>query len=228
MKKNSIKVAYAIGFGVIIFTILSFTYLRFKTAILYPVELNGKYGYIDQNGAYVVPLTENQITDYQDGAAIVYEKSNNNDNITFTCKYINKKGEIFLNPEKLGYSNIIDDDGGCSAFSEGLILVSDKNANWYYMNKKGQIVIKTDFKGFPNGHDAPLGEFHQGLATFCDKDNSCGYINKKGEIILSNFTQNENFQNGLAYVQTKTKEGYINKKGQFVWSKDIKENDNVK
>ncbi|MDR1169052.1 MAG: WG repeat-containing protein [Heliobacteriaceae bacterium] len=193
---------------------------------------DGKYAIINKDGKFIFGPQENQLLDFVNNAVIMYEKISDDKEITeMKCVYLDTHGQKILDPFELGYSPVIDDDGGCSEFSDGLLLVSDKNLYWNYMDKNGKIVLKTKFKGIPNGHDAPVGGFINGFAYFNDTE-KWGFINKQGEIIFEsseysgdNINPNwGSFQNGLTYVYKDNKEGYINQKGEFIWSKPRKEN----
>ena len=114
--------------------------------------------------------------------------------------YINKAGEIVINPQ-------FDD---AWSFSEGLarVEIGDK---YGYINKAGEYVIKPQFDG--------AGSFSEGLAwmRIGGKEGKEGFINKAGEIVINpQFDDAWSFSEGLARVEIGDKRGYINKAGEYV------------
>lgn len=187
------------------------------------VKLDEKYGAINKKGEYAIPLKTNvQIYNFSEGVATRISSRFSPDGFSQfdTADYIDTKGNVILNPSKLGYTTFINDDGDWSHFSEGLLLVLDKKGYWRFINKDGITVFKTNLKGFPNGHDAPVGNFTEGLSIF-SHNTKFGYLDKTGKIAIKpEFSSVASFDKGLAYAckNNDTICGYIDKTGKFVWS----------
>lgn len=147
--------------------------------------------------------------------------------------YINKSGEIVINPvydyaepfreslalvklnDKLFFINtkgekvISVNYQYVSSFNEGLALFKENNL-YGYINQKGEVAIQPTYRiAFP---------FSDGLARVVIGDsNLYGYINKKNEIIIkSQFNYSDDFYNGLAIIVIDEKYGFINQKGDII------------
>jgi len=208
---------------------------------LFPVELNGKWGYIDENGNVAIKPQFDKAEDFSEGLALI--KINNK------FGYVDKTGKIVIALQvEEAYS-----------FSEGLARVATgglpKNLKYGYINKKGETFIEPKFflasdfseelasvmfghwgSGYidKTGNIAIkprfnyAGDFSEGLAPvviFDGKSEKCGYINKTGNIAIAlQFDFVKVFSNGLAPVKLGTKFGYINMAGtivikpQFYWA----------
>lgn len=111
-------------------------------------------------------------------------------------------------------------------FSEGLAATNDGAGKLAYMDKKGQLVIRTDFPAIPfssvnfyfkvEGDLAPVcGEFLRG-----DNSESCskwGYVNHAGKVVIpAELAFPLQFIEGLAVIERNGKFGYINNWGHLV------------
>lgn len=205
----------------------NFDYILHFSEGLSPVELNGKYGYIDKAGKEVIPLMYEYAWDFIEGLAAV--------RIDGKCGYINKIGKIVIPPKydfasefreglalvylngKYGYidkrgTEVIPlEYGGASPFIEGLAYVSIDtypNSKYGYIDKTGREVIpfKYDF-AWP---------FSDGLAPVC-LDGKWGYIDKTGrEVIPLRYDSAWSFVEGLARVDLNGKWGYIDRTGKEI------------
>lgn len=105
-------------------------------------EKLGKYGYVDENGKYVIkPQFVGADEFAENGLAIVRDEK------TKTYGYINEKGQYAIEPQFVQVDEFAEN---------GLALVKDKNTEKYgYIDEKGQYVIKPQFvsasKFFGNG-----------------------------------------------------------------------------
>lgn len=213
-------------------------------------------GYINEKGRIIVPLKYGYASDFSEGLAVVnkfnndgrrllnesgyidktgklvlkgdygYDFSNNLASNTYCSGYIDKTGKEIVDISRIGTSGI---DGICSYFNDGLLLIRLKNDYFGYVNKKGELAIKTNAK--TDEDYTPLApSFSEGLA-YIEINNKWGFIDKTGKIIIQprfkrdfdgNIFEAMKFKNGLAGVKENNKYGYIDKSGKFVWSQKIK------
>ena len=169
------------------------------------VEVDGKYIFIDKQGATVdwgIPLQYEYLDDFSEGLAAVA--------IDGKYGYIDRNGTIAITPtfESAEY------------FSDGLALVMNKSAEGlmyeHYIDISGEKTLS-----LPD--DRLLYSFSEGLAqhgVWNEKGNAAdeGYIDSTGaEIIPTHFAFTSAFSDGYAYVKTKEEElGFIDKTGQMV------------
>jgi hypothetical protein len=124
---------------------------------LIPVRFNGKYGYINPKGEYVINPQFEWADFFSEGLAPV--------RIDGKHGFIDKKGQIAINPQ----FEWVD------FFSEGLapVKIGDK---WGFIDKKGKIVINPLFEW--------ADPFSEGLASVMIGD-KWGFIDKKGKIVIN-------------------------------------------
>ncbi len=122
-------------------------------------------GFINENGAIVVPAKYKYNGSYKDGIAIV-----GNDSVDFIQYYaIDKEGKVLFSFTNQDYEAI-------SEFSEGLFGVAKDN-KYYYLNKKGEKQLEL---GQYNNH---FYYFRHNLTTFYDGQ-AYGLKDKNGKIVL--------------------------------------------
>lgn len=212
-------------------------------------------GYINEKGKIIIPLQYDYASDFSEGLAVVskldknenrllnksgyidkkgnfvlkgnyfYEFSNGLASDISCSKYFDKTGKVIVDIGNLGDSSI---DGVCSYFNDGLLLIQLHNHYFGYVNKKGELVIKTNAR--TNEDYSPLAlTFSDGLA-YIELNNKWGFIDKTGKVVIKprfirNFDgsifEDMKFKNGLARVKEKGKYGYIDKTGKFVWSHKV-------
>lgn len=176
--------------------------------------IDDRYGYCDEYGNLVVPMTWRAGGQYSEGLAAVV-KQDKEDNST---KYIDKKGNIVLD---VGVNNYDPISGlGNHAFLEGVAYVDG-----YYVDKNGKKAVVVPQKilnqdGFIEGKP-----FSEGLAaiTIYEKTESKTYfINKAGKIVIDSLPYIAgNFYNGVAYITSDALQfGFINTKGQILVKSD--------
>lgn len=88
------------------------------------VKCNGKYGFINKKGEFVISPKFDSVGIFNDGVCSIYE------NKKFI--FIDKKGKP-ITDEKFDFA--LD-------FSNGLAKVYKKDFGWYYINKKGELVCR--------------------------------------------------------------------------------------
>lgn len=190
------------------------------------VEQQGKVGYINQKGTFVIPCEYLGGTSFKNGKAFVTSPE-----MYPTC--INKKGKKLFQVDSVEYVR---------AFSDGFAMIITSTRLYGFINEKGKKVIKPkyasahDFSeglaaiksgdkwGFINGRGdiviepqyTSVGDFKEGLA-FVKVNGQYGYIDKKGKMIINpQFDNAANFSEGLASVKTGGSYGFINKNGNYV------------
>jgi hypothetical protein len=204
---------------------------RFSYTLI-PVQSDEKWGYIDNQGKYVVNPQFKSAYLFTDGIAVV-ESSDGK------FGYIGVDGKFIINPTYKFASN----------FSEGLAFVASENGFPTCINKKGEtkfvlkeaaivgvfidglafIQVKDKYgfidntgKTVINPQFESIGDFSEGLAavsTKKDKDSEAvwGFIDKTGKIIINpQFKSAGTFLDGKALVSDGKKYGYIDKKGLYV------------
>lgn len=197
-----------------------------------PVK-NGKYGYVDDKGNYLINPQFNGATSFHGGIALVYSGG--------LWGYIDTKGKFVINPvysdattftegiawtvKKEGAPTAINRKGRVLfalkeaeqvySFSEGLAryrIVSPYNEDRYlygFVNKDGETVIS------PAYWDAL--DFSEGLAAVANENGEYGYINKKGELAINyQFDDASPFHEGRAIVSNGSAYGTIDKSGKYV------------
>ncbi|MBQ0084060.1 MAG: WG repeat-containing protein [Clostridiales bacterium] len=134
-------------------------------------EQNGKYGYINKKGQFVInPQFDYAVNFDKNGLALV--KSGDK------CGYINTKGQYVINPQ-------FDNAGNFAENGLALVKSGDK---WGYINTKGQYVINPQF-------DGALPFFSDGYTIVVTGKNNFGVIDEKGKYIVNPHT----FENAEEY-----------------------------
>ncbi|MCU0822277.1 MAG: WG repeat-containing protein [Spirochaetes bacterium] len=121
---------------------------------------NGKWGYVNENGRYVIKPRFEEAWDFIDGLARI--------RICSKYGFINEKGRPKIRPM---FDNARD-------FSEGLAAVmvynSASKAAWGYIDTKGRFVIKPQYE--------EAADFSDGKALVKNGDNVF-YIDRMGESV---------------------------------------------
>lgn len=179
---------------------------------LYPVNIKGKYGFINRKGKIKIKPEFDIAKPMNEGLAYVesgdkkgYIDSKGNWKIIFVTKreYINF--EQYLNGDKQKIKNI----NYCYPFSEGYAVISSAN-KYGYCNTSGKIVIPMRYTS--------ANSFREGLAGVgIDKKGKkyYGFIDSKGKWIINpEYDFVFAFSDGLAAVKKEDKWGFINMKGE--------------
>lgn len=185
----------------------------------------GKFSFINTKGSLVTSLKFDQISPFNDGKAIVYEKNK--------CNYLTKEGVLLS-------KNYYD---SCNDFKYSIALVKKQN-KYYFIDKNGELFVDKSFDYalpfiYPNSTIIQLGE-NKGVLTYWKKlvfdlDYKIYEMNSEGYFIISDkndkygyadsfltpvikpsFDTVSTINKGYAVVMLNNKFGMINKKGQFI------------
>jgi hypothetical protein len=174
---------------------------------LFPVDQNGKWGFIDAKGRIVIRPTFEQVSYFSEGLAAV--KMNGQ------YGFIDKTGKMVITPR---FRYAFD-------FSEGLAWVEGGPTG--FIDKTGKIVLSAPGSTY-------CREFRDGLALTkpllprFDEDEpptptrrkyepKVGFIDKTGNYAVKpQFNAAWDFAEGLAAVKIDEKWGFVDEKGQFV------------
>ena|SRR5215813_2989106 len=218
---------------------------------LWPIEKDGKSGFIDSTGKVVIAPQFDSVSGFSEGLALVTRKGK----------------KFFIDPSgRTVFEANFDIVGN---FSEGVAVVNigetriahigliDKPGKWGYIDKTGKLVIPMKFthaEGFSEGlaairdgdrgafidHggkivfevplDVTLG-FHEGIAGVLYRG-TLAYFDRTGKQIsppLGYSASNNSFSEGLVPVQIKEQYGFMDRTGklviapQFVGAEDFRE-----
>ena len=165
---------------------------------------DGKSGYIDKTGEFVIPPQFYDAKNFSEGlAAVSWDNGQKRG-------FIDKTGKVVIQPQPFFMS----------FFKEGLVRISrtravpmaDGTYMFGYMDRTGKIVIPLQF------HSA--SDFSEGLASVNHKDGRSGYIDKTGKMVIPlQYSSGSVFSEGLAFVTLGPggKHAYIDKTGKIVF-----------
>ncbi len=184
-------------------SIICISGLAQSQGVLFPIEQNGKWGYIDLSGKTVIQPQFEAAEEFSEGLAAI--------EINGKWGFVDENGKIVINAR---YSSVHE-------FSEGLARVQiggDKYGlygKWGFIDHAGRMVIEPQYDELNAVADAAYG-FHDGLAMI-EINNRKGFIDKTGKIIIyPQFQYAYPFSEGLASVCAgDDKWGYIDKSGKW-------------
>ena len=171
---------------------------------LFPIEQNGKWGYIDRSGRVVVPTRFDVANDFSEGLGAVL--------VDGKWGFVDERGKLVIEPQF----------SGVHEFSEGLARVQvggDKYSQlgkWGFIDKTGRFVIAPQYDELTAVADASQG-FHEGLAMI-EVNGLKGFIDKTGKVVIKpRFQYGSHFVEGLANVsETFNRDwGYIDHSGAW-------------
>lgn len=217
-----------------------------SSPLLIPAYKNGKGGYINYSGKFVIPPSFDYVADFSENLATIGMRTNHSD---ISYGVIDNKGRVVVKPIYTGVSE----------FSEGIAYVNTgigRNRKMGYITKTGKVLIPPSSKYyganlFKNGfgilHDGlgncryvdrngkmsqwfvSCGEFDKlgtaRAAIGTEKDRKYGVINSSWKFVIQPQykTFREYDENGLAYVSKGIDyRGFIDRSGKVVieFSKD--------
>lgn len=162
---------------------------------LIPVALEGKWGYINNKGEYVITPRFYSAEYFHEKLACVKTLDGN-------VGYIDANANFVVKPEYKGGSK----------FSEGFAMVVKNGGHPACIDNQGKVV-------FTLNTARKLFTFQQGLAAFQDSSKKYGYVNTQGKVVIEpKYDDALAFSEDLAPVKVDGKWGYIDKKGKMVIS----------
>jgi len=183
--------------------------IHMRAQQLFPVEIKGKFGYMNNEGKMIIPAVYDYADDFSEGHAVVALNR-------MPC-LINMENKRIIDTGL--YQNI-------GMLSEGLISVSDFKRNRYYVNLNNEFVIQLP----DNTYEAR--NFHDGYAVISrqveyheikfGKDVGTviyvfAYIDKNGKQVSTiEYEDADDFFNGFARVKKNGRFGLVNTRMQEV------------
>lgn len=165
------------------------TDMKLATKIFFPFQKDGKFGFMDEEGAMMVEPKYEVVEPYQEGLALVVKEGK--------VGFINKSAELSIPFEY--------DDG--ESFNKGLAIVA--------RGEKYGMIDRTNKAVVPLKYDL-VGNFYSDLALVAN-DTAYGYVNRNGqETVPMKLEYATDFQNGYAVVDQDGKKGIINTLGMVV------------
>ena len=195
------------------------------------VRFDGRYGFINKNGEFVINPIYTDGYSFSNGRAFIRTQD-------WYWEYIDTSGNIIRTEDTPEFR-----EHEAPNFESGVALVSDHDGNWGYIDENGQPVIPlqyTSARTFSEGRAAikisdrwgyikadqstaispqfiSAGDFGDGLAPVRKDDNQWGYINTSGNLVIeSQFDQALTFREGRAAVQLNGRWGYVDTSGNMI------------
>jgi hypothetical protein len=157
--------------------------------ILLPVEIDGKWGYIDDNGKLIIPATYSEAGYFNDDLAAVQKDGK--------YGYISKSNKVVI--------EAIYDDAQDFSDSRGIV---EKNGKYGLIDRNGFLIFETIFE--------EIGPLSEGL-LYAKKDSLYGYYTKNRiNRIPEKFEEAESFEGGMARVKIEGKQAIIDSVGSFI------------
>lgn len=150
---------------------------------LFPVVVNGKWGFINYTGEIKIKPQFDSAGYFKSGFAPASKNK--------IAGFIDENGEfIFQVPPNYNFVN----------FNDELIAVIENNL-YGYINKRGEVVVQPQY--------IYAGDFSNGIARV-RSNKGFGFINQDGKLITKFYESAFDFSEGLANVKIGDKMGYIN------------------
>lgn len=193
-----------------------------QAAQLYPVSVDGKWGYIDNTGTIRIQPQFDGADDFSDGLAMVCVIEDG----VRKWGYIDPSGTLVIQPQFA--------DAG--RFSEGMAAVgtvsADDSRRYGYIDKTGTIVIPIQYEGEFQGSARYARKFSDGLCAVTVEGEPrtpvtsyvgtllvdyYGYMDKTGSMVIeAQFDRARDFSEGLAAVSSGADSGFIDTSGNWV------------
>jgi hypothetical protein len=199
-------------------------------------NLQGKWGFIDETGKFVINPQFDYAGNFKEGLALVMinEKYGYSDKTGFltikpqfdSASYFSEELAVVEINGKYGFINktgnfvvepIFDN---AQMFTDGIAIIKI-NDKYHYLTKESlpSTFLSKIFLKYKRGFDH-AEQFKEGLAVI-KKNGKYGYINKKGKyVIRPKFEKAHSFIGEVAPVCLNNKFHYINKKGDIIWTNE--------
>lgn len=166
---------------------------------LFAIKAGDKCGYLNTSGKLAIPLKYDAATDFDGGYAVV------------------KSGTKFIVIDTKGTEAPVNESGLLEVkhFSEGFAPARTADKLFGFVNTKGELAIKSQFKS--------VGYFSGGYAWAKTMDDKVGFINTKGEWVLQpTFTSASDFDpaSKVARVKEIDKWLYVDATGKKIYVND--------
>ena len=187
-------------------------------------HFNGKYGYIDNNGNFVIEAKFDKADDFFEGLALV--------RIEKHYYFINRKGEtvIDMDPDNENKTDIKSDfNSGLALYYQTYGNKKNKPSGYYYMDKQGndKIYLPSGTSKFKDTYE-PYG-FSEGYAIVKSVEKGLyGYMDTDGKwLVEPSFAGANAFRNGMACIKYPGASvfGCINTSGQPAFKPFIRDGD---
>ena len=197
---------------------------------LFPVRIDGDWGYINENGRIIIEPDFNTASVFSDGLARVRDGSvgyidENGDYVIeprfqngrpFTeglaavevdgrWGFINKSGAFAINPQ---YNEAF-------SFVEGRAFVLTPGFDWQYIDATGQVIRTLETPELNDFDISSDNNFASGLAlVFNDDTNQFGYIDNEGNMSIEfQYSEARAFSEGMAAIKISDSWGFIDTRG---------------
>jgi len=175
---------------------------------------NGKWGFRNASGTFVIAPQFDWVSHFSEGLAAVM--------VGKKYGFIDETGALVIRPSYTEAGDFSEGlarvrVGGATVYPTGASLVNRKDNNWQYIDKLGNTVfkIRTD----------EVGDFSEGLASGRIIKSGrflCGYLDKQGRwAIAPQFGQCERFSHGTAKVLLNGEWRVIDTQGKFITEKPL-------
>lgn len=155
----------------------------------YPVEINGKWGFVSERGQVSIPAIFDWVELFHEGLAMASKDGK--------VGFIDKQGQAAV-PFRYDAAEL---------FINGLAVV-ERGGLYGAVDRSGKVQVPFEYE--------ELGDF-VGELTFATKEEKVGYVNQKGkEVIDFKYDFGTTFKNGFAKVAIDNMYGVVNTTGEEV------------
>lgn len=191
--------------------LISFITVNAQPAYLAAVMKDGKWGYIDPQGNWVIQAKFDAALPFSEGLAAVnigYVGGMDESKMsTGKWGYIDAKGNWMIEPQ---FEDARSFSEGLACVNQGARIVSWDaptviDGKWGFIDKKGNWVIQPQA-------NIQYNNFSEGLARYRRTDkNQFGFIDEKGKVVLDEIMESSDFSHGYSLLLS---EIYVDKKGK--------------
>lgn len=195
---------------------------------LYPLPRNGRWGYVNRAGDWVIQPQWSQAESFSEGRAVVSKGYSHGT----SWGVIDRSGDYvvelsipsdYANGPRVPRAPIKPFSQGCAAVRPG-ISPSNNHPHPYFITRDGKAWLRDALpEALANRKVKEFGSFSQGLAWFriidMESDKEYGYIDTQGQVAIDvSYAHAGDFADGLAPVDSKNNHwGYIDPDGELAW-----------